>query len=71
LEINLTDLIFCISNILRGSKQNKEYFYTQGCLAKYLDYILKTDDLPFLELIMQGIKEVSSLEAAIETLLQP
>ncbi len=70
-SIILYDLIYCISNLLRGSQQNKEYFFNQGCLRKYFTLIFESDDLKFIQLLVQSIKEVTTLDMALQSLMQP
>ena len=64
--MNLADLILCISNLLRGSQQNKEYFFNNVGLKKYFNYILESNQIEFIELLVQGIKEVISLDEALQ-----
>jgi hypothetical protein len=63
--MNLSDLILCISNLLRGSQQNKEYFFNQVGLTKYFNFIIESNQIDFIELLVQGIKEVISLDLAL------
>ena len=64
--MHLADLILCISNLLRGSQQNKEYFFSNVGLKKYFNFILESNQIEFIELLVQGTKEVISLDKALQ-----
>lgn len=48
----MVNLVQCMTNLIAGSKENKIYFFEQGGAWKYLMFILESEDLKFIELLI-------------------
>ena len=56
------NIILTIKNILKGDKENKQYFLDNGGTKKFTDIILTSDDLQLIEICIQGIAEQASFK---------
>ena len=61
----MINLIFCISNILKGDNANRLYFYEQGGVARFLTFILQSQDLQLISLCVQSLKEIATLKSTL------
>jgi len=52
---DVVNLVQCITNLIGGSKENKVYFFEQGGVWKYLMFILESEDMKFIEILIHGI----------------
>jgi hypothetical protein len=57
--------VFCITNLIKGTDKNKEFFLNQGSTMKYLKFILESEDLKFIDLCVKGLKEIASLNTTL------
>lgn len=46
-----------IKNILKGDKVNKIYFYENRGTLKFMDFIIESKDMNFIEMCASGISE--------------
>jgi uncharacterized membrane protein len=66
----MMNLVFCITNLIKGgSRANKLYFQEQGCIWKFLMYILESEDLKFIEMCVHSIKEIASFKVTLGHLM--
>lgn len=54
------NLIFTITNILKGDKANKMYFFEQGGSTYFIHTILESTDLDLIEMCISSIKELTA-----------
>jgi len=63
------NLIFSISNILKGDKQNKQYFFDNGGSSYFLDLIEENSDPRLVQMCIASIKELAAFKLSLTGLL--
>ncbi len=59
-----------IKNILKGDKVNKIYFYENGGTQKFMDFIIETNDINFIEMCTSGISEQFQLKKVVKKIIE-
>ncbi len=59
------NLVYSISNILKGEKENKIFFYESEGSTLFLKIILESTDEKLLEMCTSSLKELASYKKSI------
>jgi hypothetical protein len=67
---NIINLIFSISNIVKGSNANRVYFFEQGGAEKFLSFVLEQNDYKVIDICTQALKELAQCKQTLRGMLE-
>ena len=64
------NIILTVKNILKGDKANKQFFYENGGTLKFMNVIIETKDINFIEMCTSGMSEQFQLKKIVKKIIE-